>query len=129
MYAALTQCSKNWKKCSLWIASNAKIKVFKIFFWQSGSEQKRNNLKMLILALEVIMQHPCLHTSYPNSKSKNFFQLSGIHHRLRKWVQMMILTRIWIWPIGLISLETAVSGTGWSRFRAASTRNCRLQGH
>ena len=34
-----------------------------------------------------------------------FFQLSGIHHRLQKWVLMMILT--WIWPISLMSLELA----------------------
>ena len=44
--------------------------------------------------------------SYPNSKSKIFFQLSGVHYRLQKWVLMMILT--WIWPIGLMSSEQAV---------------------
>ena len=68
-------------------------------------------------------------TSYPNLKSKFFLNFSGVHHRLRKWVQMMILTRIWIWPIGLMSPEPAVFGAGCSRLRAASTRNCQLWGH
>ena len=40
-------------------------------------------LGMVLVSIQMCY-YSILYISYPNLKSKNFFQLSGVHHRLRK---------------------------------------------